>query len=64
MDVDVNVPTVWSLSDDPPAGDETLCPPRLTIYAVTLSTSDTVFGDGAVDTAVTATYIAVKMMPE
>ena len=38
-------------ADDLPAGDETLlCPPRLTIDAFTLPSSDTVFGDGAVDT--------------
>ena len=60
-------------ADDLPAGDETLCPPRLTIDAFTLPTSDTVFGDCAVDTpcvtgfewlhppAVTATYITVKL---
>jgi len=32
------------------AGDETLCPPRLTTDAFTLLSSHTVFGDGAVDT--------------
>ena len=37
-------------ADDLPAGDETLCPPRLTIDAFAPSTFDTVFGDGAVDT--------------
>ncbi len=38
-------------ADDIPAGDETLCPPRLTIDTVTILPSDTVFfGDGAVDT--------------
>ena len=36
-------------ADDIPAGDETLCP-RLTIDTFTLLPSDTVFGDGAVDT--------------
>ena len=37
-------------AEDIPAGDETLCPPRLTIDAFTLLPSDTVFGDGAVNT--------------
>ena len=37
-------------ADGLPAGDETLCPPRLTIDAFTLLPSDAVFGDGAVDT--------------
>jgi hypothetical protein len=37
-------------AEDIPAGDETLCPPRLTIDAFTLLPSDTVCGDGAVDT--------------
>ena len=37
-------------ADGIPAGEETLCPPRLTIDTFTLLPSDTVFGDGAVDT--------------
>ena len=36
--------------DIPAGGDETLCPPRLTIDAITLLPSDTMCGDGAVDT--------------
>ena len=37
-------------AEDIPAGDETLCPPQLTIDAFTLLPFYTVFGDGAVDT--------------
>ena len=43
-------------ADALPAGDETLCPPRLTIDAFTLLSSDTVFGDGAVDTLFAVAY--------
>ena len=43
-------------ADDLPAGDETLCPPRLTIDAFAPSTFDTVFGDGAVDTLFAVAY--------
>ena len=46
-------------ADDLPAGDETLCPPRLTIDAFTLLSSDTVFGDGADVTLFTVAYDGV-----
>ena len=39
-----------------PAGDETLCPPRPTIDAFTLSTPHTVRGDGTVDTTFAIAY--------
>ena len=39
-----------------PAGEETLCPPRLTVDAFTLSPFYTVCGDGAVDTLFAITY--------
>ena len=44
-------------ADNLPTGDETLCPPpRLTIDAFTLLSSDTVFGDGAVNTLFAVVY--------
>jgi hypothetical protein len=43
-------------AEDLPAGDETLCPLRLTIDTFTLPSSDTVFGDGAVDTLFAVAY--------
>ena len=39
-----------------PAGDETLCPPRLTIDAFTLLTPNTMCGDGTVDTSIAIAY--------
>jgi hypothetical protein len=39
-----------------PAGEETLCPPRLTIAAFTLSTPHTMCGDGTVDTTFAIAY--------
>ena len=43
-------------ADALPAEDETLCPPRLTIDAFTLLSSDTVCGDGAADTLFAVAY--------
>jgi len=43
-------------ADDLPAGDETLCPPRLPIDAFTLSTPHTVCGDGTIDITFAIAY--------